>query len=65
MPSNEYISFKEASQLLQLSPTTVRSLWDGGVLGGFRTPKGHRRILRKDVLKFLEERDPGITFPQE
>jgi excisionase family DNA binding protein len=63
----DLISIEDAAELLEVSPNTVRRLFDAGKLRGHRLPKGHRRILRKSVEELheelLEQRDPTIiTF---
>ena len=63
----DLISIADAAELLEVSPNTVRRLFDAGKLRGHTLPKGHRRILRKSVEELheelLEQRDPTIiTF---
>lgn len=61
----EYISLKEASDLLGLSESTVRRLFDSGDLAGSRTPKGTRKILRSSAEILCAQMNPekGIRFP--
>jgi len=38
-----YVTSREASQILGLHPNTLRSYADNGTIKTFRTEKGHRR----------------------
>jgi excisionase family DNA binding protein len=64
----EFISTSEAADILELSSSTVRRLFDEGRIGGRKTPKGHRKLNRVDVEKLADELrspksyDDGITF---
>lgn len=49
----EWISMREACDLLGVSPATVRRWSDSGKLRAFTTPGGHRRFARAAVLDLL------------
>ncbi len=45
----QLISLSEACRILGLKPTMLRELADSGKIPCKRTPKGHRRFLKKDL----------------
>lgn len=49
----EWVSLKEACTILGVHEATLRRWTDRGLLRAFRTPGGHRRYLRDDLLAFL------------
>lgn len=49
------LSSHQASQLLQVSPSTVVGWINQGRLDAFRTPGGHRRIRVGDLRRFVEQ----------
>lgn len=51
--AKEYCSTKEAAQLLGLSLGTVQQMVEAGVLEGWKTAGGHRRIRVTSVERFL------------
>lgn len=46
----EWLSLREACDLLQVSQVTLRQWADAGHLRVYRTPGGHRRFAREDLL---------------
>lgn len=47
----DYLTIQEAAELLNVSTSSVRRMFDVGMLTGFRLPGGnHRRISRASVL---------------
>ncbi len=56
IPSAEWVSLQEAADLLGVHPATVRNWADRGDLPVHRTPGGHRRFRRADLLQWLETR---------
>jgi excisionase family DNA binding protein len=52
----EWLTLKEASELLGIHFTTLRAWADRGEISVFRTPGGHRRFSLADLRRFLEER---------
>jgi len=53
----------QVSDLLQVNPGSVVKWVDQGLLKCYRTPGGHRRIARDDLLAFVEEQ--GMFVPEE
>jgi predicted site-specific integrase-resolvase len=53
MANQEYLIVSEVAQLKQVTPATVRSWDQKGVLKATRTPNGTRLFLRQDVEKFI------------
>lgn len=63
---SEYMSVKEAAAALEVSENTVRKLYDDGRVSGMKTPGGHRRILKAEVLRLsttLKSERWGINYP--
>jgi excisionase family DNA binding protein len=53
-----YIEVAEAAQMLNVSPATVRRMFDAGILRGFRLPGGeHRRISLASLQAFVTSGD--------
>jgi excisionase family DNA binding protein len=52
--SDVLVSVKDAAQALGVSENTIRKLFDAGRVGGFKTPGGHRRLYRDDVVKLSQ-----------
>lgn len=52
----QWLSLKEASELLGVHFTTLRKWADEGEIRVFRTPGGHRRFSISDLRRFLEDR---------
>ena len=52
----------EVAKLLNLSPYTIRLWIIKGLLEGYTTPGGHRRIKKKDLIKFLKENKMPIPI---
>lgn len=53
----------QVSDLLQVNPGSVVKWVDQGLLRSYRTPGGHRRIARDDLMAFVEEQ--GMFVPEE
>jgi excisionase family DNA binding protein len=51
----KFLGTHEVARLLSVDAGTVIRWADAGRLAHFRTPGGHRRILREDVLRFVRE----------
>lgn len=51
-----WLTLKEASELLGIHFTTLRTWADRGEIAVFRTPGGHRRFSLADLRRFLEDR---------
>jgi excisionase family DNA binding protein len=53
----------QAADYCQVSPFTIRNWIESGVLRGYKTPGGHRRILKRDLDEFLKKH--GMPVPDE
>lgn len=53
----------EAAKLCHVSPLSIINWVNAGRLPAFRTPGGHRRIRRDDLVRFM--RDAQIPLPDE
>ena len=53
----------ETAKLCYVSPLSIINWANAGRLPAFRTPGGHRRIRREDLVRFM--RDNGIPLPEE
>jgi excisionase family DNA binding protein len=51
----DWLTLSEASTLLGIHPITLRSWVDAGSVRAFRTPGGHRRFRRGELLEFMEQ----------
>ena len=54
MSEMEWISLRHAAEILGVHPATVRIWADNGDLPSRRTPGGHRRFRKSDVLRYAE-----------
>lgn len=54
MHDSEWISLREAAEILGVHPATVRNWADKGDLPSRRTPGKHRRFRKSDVLRYAE-----------
>lgn len=54
--SSDWVSLREAAEILGVHPATIRNWADRGDLPARRTPGGHRRFRRADLLQWLETR---------
>lgn len=63
----QWLSLREACDLLQVSQVTLRQWADAGHLRAYRTPGGHRRFSREDLLAMTQRQStgPGLTHGQE
>jgi excisionase family DNA binding protein len=55
-PQTEWVSLREAADILGVHPATIRNWADKGDLPMRRTPGGHRRFRRGDLNQWLETR---------
>lgn len=53
----------ETAKLCHVAPLSIINWVNAGRLPAFRTPGGHRRIRREDLIRFM--RDGGIPLPDE
>ncbi len=54
MSDSEWISLREAAEILGVHPATVRNWADRGDLPSRRTPGKHRRFRKADLLRYAE-----------
>ena len=54
--SSQWLTLKDASDVLGIHYTTLRTWADNGEIPVFRTPGGHRRFQLGDLRRFLESR---------
>ncbi|MBZ0276088.1 MAG: helix-turn-helix domain-containing protein, partial [Anaerolineae bacterium] len=52
--SSEWVSLRQAADMLGVHPATVRNWADRGDLPSRRTPGGHRRFRRSDLTQYAE-----------
>ncbi|NTV10936.1 MAG: excisionase family DNA-binding protein [Zoogloea sp.] len=62
-PEKEYCSTTEAAQRLGLSLGTVQQMVENGILEGWKTAGGHRRIRVASVESFLSRAASGGALP--
>lgn len=60
---SSYCSTREAAELLGISIKTAQSWVEAGMLQAWKTPGGHRRILRTSVDALLRERSGILARP--
>ncbi|MFH2005120.1 MAG: response regulator [bacterium] len=53
--SGDVLSTKEAAGICKVALSTIVYWFDKGLIRGYRTPGGHRRIFRGDLEKFMKE----------
>jgi excisionase family DNA binding protein len=63
MQRRSFFTTFEISQICGVNPTTVQNWVKGKKLRAFKTPGGHRRILREDLVAFMREFD--MPLPAE
>lgn len=54
----------EVAEICDVTPVTIQNWIDKGWLRAYRTPGGHRRVLRDDLLSFLESRNMPHIFSE-
>jgi excisionase family DNA binding protein len=53
--AGDVLSTKEAAIICKVALSTIVYWFDKGLIRGYRTPGGHRRIFRSDLEKFMKE----------
>lgn len=53
--TQRFLGTHQAARFLSVDAGTVIRWADAGKLPSFRTPGGHRRILREDLLRFASD----------
>jgi excisionase family DNA binding protein len=60
-----WVSLREAAKILGVHPATVRSWADRGDIASQRTPGGHRRFRRDDLIRWItSQQSPPSTEAQ-
>lgn len=54
MSESEWVSLRQAAEMLGVHPATVRNWADRGDLHARRTPGGHRRFRKSELLQYAE-----------
>ncbi len=54
---SEWVSLRQAAEILGVHPATVRNWADKGELRSRRTPGGHRRFLKSDLLQYTHSQE--------
>lgn len=57
LPPTEWVSLREAADMLGVHPATVRNWADRGDLPTRRTPGGHRRFRRSDLQQWVKTKE--------
>jgi excisionase family DNA binding protein len=58
---NKVLTTFQAAAYCQVSPFTIRNWIESGVLPAYKTPGGHRRVLKQDLVEFLKKHEmPGV-----
>ena len=55
------LSTKDAARICQVALSTIVYWFDKGLIKGYKTPGGHRRIFLKDLHEFMESHGIPIT----
>lgn len=63
-PKDDYCTTREAAQMLGLSLGTVQQMVESGLLKGWKTSGGHRRVSIESVEKNLRERGAAPSARQ-
>lgn len=64
VPSDNWLSVREASALIGISPATLRRWSAAGEVEAFTTPGGHRRFARSAILMLLKSPAQPSNFPK-
>ncbi|MCX8066085.1 MAG: response regulator [Candidatus Hydrogenedentes bacterium] len=63
MESKQSFSTSEVAQFCHVTADTIRKWAEAGKIRVFKTPGGHRRIRREDLIRFLK--DNNMPIPEE
>ena len=62
----KYCTTFDISKIIDVYPTTVANWIDRGKLKAFKTPVGHRKVTKTDLLAFLKKYNmPIVTVKQK
>lgn len=56
MTESNFLKPKEAAKILGITTRTLINWSNEGILGSFKTLKGHRRFYKDEINKILEEK---------
>lgn len=59
----DILSTHDVARFCKVTPRTVLRWVDSGILPGYQTGGGRRRVQREDLLRFMKER--GMEIPEE
>jgi excisionase family DNA binding protein len=60
---DDVLTVFKASKLCSVSPKTIINWIESGLIKAYKTPGGHRRINRRDLLAFMENQ--GMPMPEK
>ena len=60
---DDVLTVFKASKYCSASPKTIINWIDSGLIKAYKTPGGHRRINRKDLIAFMENQ--GMPLPEK
>jgi len=60
MQPKKSFNTSRAARYCHVSPDTIRDWANRGIIRMFRTPGGHRRITREDLIRFLREQNMPV-----
>ena len=60
---DDVLTVFKASKCCSVSPKTIINWIDSGLIKAYKTPGGHRRINRKDLIAFMENQ--GMPLPEK
>ncbi len=64
-PEQAVLTTHEVAKYLNVYANTVVHWMNSGKLSGYRTPGGHRRILREELLRFIRDNNLESAVSQE
>lgn len=64
MSTSNYLTTREAADLLEVSVPTAQSWVERGLLSSWKTEGGHRRILRSSVMEVLKQQQDKRALAQ-
>lgn len=60
IPADRLLTSHDIGRMLQMDPSSIVKWMNDGILPGYRTPGGHRRIRAGVLLEFLVEHNMAI-----
>lgn len=65
LASKKVFTTFEVADVCNVTPVTIQNWIDKGWLRAYRTPGGHRRVIREDLLAFLDSRNIPYTLSEQ